>query len=88
MVQPQQKKKIPPISKVSIKHLENEVGNYLKDFQSSVKQIKETSLGLEELAKLLKSDEISENAYRLILNELGAHLSLLVDGNALLSVHG
>lgn len=69
----------PLISEVSIKQLESEVNEYLKDFQSYVRQIKETSLSLEELTKLLKSGEIPENAYRLIAEELGKQLSISVD---------
>ncbi len=48
---PQDKDKLIPISEVSIKELDNEVDEYLKEFQSYVKRVKEISLSLEELAK-------------------------------------
>jgi len=76
---PQEEKKRLPVQEISIKELESEVNKYLKDFQSYIKRIKETSLRLDELTKLLKSGEISENAYRLIMNELGELLSLSVE---------
>jgi hypothetical protein len=74
---PQEKEK--PVPEVTIKQLENEVDDYIKEFQLYVKRIKETSLSLEELAKLLKSGDIPETAYRLIMDELGTHLSVSVE---------
>jgi uncharacterized membrane protein len=64
---------------VSIKKLEKAVNDYLKSFEVHVKRIKDTSLSLEELAKLLSSGEISENAYELIMDELGVQLSQSVE---------
>ncbi|MCD6470624.1 hypothetical protein J7L29_07495, partial [Candidatus Bathyarchaeota archaeon] len=40
---------------LSIRQIENEVNNYLKDFQSYIKDVKDASLRLEELTKMLKS---------------------------------
>lgn len=51
----------------------------IKAFHSYVKQMKEVSLSLEELTKLFKSGEISENAYRLIMKDLGDQLSVSVE---------
>jgi len=76
---PQEEKKRLPAQKISIKDLESEVNEYLRDFQSCIKRIKETSLILDELMRLLKSGEISENAYRLILNELDELLSSSIE---------
>lgn len=77
--QTQENEKRPTFSDFSLKNLENEVDKYLKDFQSYVKNVKETSLGLEELTKLVKSGEISENAYRLLMDELGNQLSASIE---------
>lgn len=55
--------------------IDDEANEYLRDFESYVNQIRETSLRLEELAKLLKSGDISESAYSLIMDELGEQLS-------------
>jgi len=41
--------------------------------------MKETSLKMEELAKMLKSGDISESAYRLVVDELGKELSVAVE---------
>jgi predicted nucleic acid-binding Zn-ribbon protein len=76
---PQGKEKSVSVPEVSIKQLEKEVDDYLKEFQLYVKRVKETSLSLEELAKLLKSGEIPETAYGLIVDELGTHLSVSVE---------
>jgi len=59
---------------VSVGQLRDEVNENLKAFQSCVKAIKETSLKLEELNKILKSGEISENVYMLIMKELSERL--------------
>jgi len=58
---------------------EDEVNEELKAFQSCVKSIKEISLKLEELAKMLKSGQIPENAHRLIIKELGDQISISVE---------
>lgn len=59
--------------------IEDEVNEGLKAFQSRIKNIKETSLKVEELAKMLKSNEIPENAYRLIAGELAEQISMSVE---------
>ena len=76
---PQEKEKTIFVPEVSIKQLENEVDEYLVEFQSYVKRVKETSLSLEELAKLSKSGDIPETAYRLIMDELSTQLSISVE---------
>jgi hypothetical protein len=76
---PQQVQRLEIISEVSAKQLEGDVDGYLKDFQSFVDEVKETSLGLEELSKLVKSGDISEAAYKLIVNDLGAHLAISIE---------
>ncbi|MEM3041781.1 MAG: hypothetical protein QXG97_07160 [Nitrososphaerota archaeon] len=63
----------------SIRQIENEVNDEIKAFQSRVKEMKETSMRLDELAKMLKSGDISENVYRLIMSELGSQLSTSVE---------
>jgi hypothetical protein len=75
----QQEKKRPIIQTASVNQIESEVSTELKSFQSYVKLIKETSVRIEELAKLLKSGEILENAYNLIMGELDDQLSLAVE---------
>ena len=64
---------------LSIRQIENEVNNYLKDFQSYIKDVKDASLRLEELTKMLKSGEISEHIYNLILDELSNYFSSLIE---------
>jgi hypothetical protein len=76
---PQQMQRTELVSEVSVKQLESDVEGYLKDFQLYVEKVKETSLGLEELSKLVKSGEVSEAAYRLIVNDLGAQLALSIE---------
>jgi hypothetical protein len=71
--------KQPPAWSSSTRQIENEVNAQLKVFQSYVRDIKEASLRLEELSKMLKSGEISENIYKLLLNELSSNLSLSVE---------
>jgi len=68
-----------PARATSVGQIEEEVNSALKAFQSSVKEIKETTLKLEELTKMFKSGEIPENVYRLVMDELGAHLSMSVE---------
>jgi len=75
---PEKKEPCPPRA-TSIKPIEDETNAELKAFQSAVKEVKETSLKLEELTKLFKSGEIPENAYKLVMSELGDHLSMLVE---------
>ena len=64
---------------LSTRQIENEVNNYLKDFQSYIKDVKDASLRLEELTKMLKSGEISEHIYNVILDELSNYFSLSIE---------
>ncbi len=75
---PQEKKPVPTWTE-SINQLESEVNEELKSFESYVKEIRDTSLKLEQLTKMLQSGEISENVHRLIMDELGNHLSRSVE---------
>jgi len=63
----------------SIKEVEGEVDNNLKVLQLSIKNVKEVSLKLEELTKMLKSGEISESIYETLLDELDGVLSSSVE---------
>lgn len=74
---PRQEKQPPP-KVTSVRQIEDEVNEEVKAFQSHVKEMKETSLKLEELTKMLKSGEIPDNAYKVIIGELGDHLSMSV----------
>jgi hypothetical protein len=76
---PRRNRKAMPSPRVSISQIEDEVKEDLKAFQSYIKGIKETSLKLEELRKMLKSAEISENVYKLIMDELGEKLSISLE---------
>lgn len=71
-------KTAPPWS-LSIRQVENEVNDQLKAFQLYIEDIKDASLRLEELIKMLKSGEISEHIYNLILDELSSHLSSSIE---------
>ncbi len=75
---PPQEERRPLSQATSFREIAEEANGYLGDFESYVEQIRETSLRLEELAKLLKSGDISESAYGLIMDELGEALSLSV----------
>ena len=72
---PPQEEGRPLSQATSFRDIDDKANEYLEDFQSYVNQIRETSLRLEELAKLLKSGDISETAYNLIMDELGEQLS-------------
>ncbi len=76
---PTQEKKPVPTWTESINQLESQVNEELKAFESYVKEIKETSLKLEQLTKMLQSGEISENVHRLIMDDLGNNLSRSVE---------
>ena len=64
-----------PIWSSSLRQIENEVNGQIRSFQTYLSEIKDTSLRLEELNKMLESGEISKNVYGLLLNELGSVLS-------------
>jgi len=72
-----QEKRIPNQT-LSFKEIEDEVNGKIKDFQHYVEYVKEASLKLEELTKMLKSSEISEETYKLLMGELGDQLSISV----------
>jgi len=76
---PSQDRQTAPTWASSVRQMESEVNDELKAFQSHVKEMKETSMRLDELGKMLKSGDISENVYRLIMNELGDQLSASVE---------
>lgn len=73
------KEEQPSLRFPSIKQIENEVNEQLRVFQSHIKDIKYSSLRLEELIKMFKSGEISENAYKLLMDELSSSLSLSIE---------
>jgi hypothetical protein len=75
---PPPEKNLPPWT-ISLKEVEGEVDNNLKALQSHIRDVKEVSLKLEELARMLKSGEISESIYRILLGELSGNLSSLVE---------
>ncbi|MDH5687516.1 MAG: hypothetical protein OEZ48_06620 [Candidatus Bathyarchaeota archaeon] len=75
----QQDRKATLGPRVSISQIEDEVKENLKAFQSYIEGIKETSLKLEELRKMLRSGEISENVYKLISDKLGEQLSVSLE---------
>ena len=74
-----QEKKFPLIQTVSVNSFEREVNAKLKSFKSFVALVKESSLRMEELRKLLKSGEINESSYKIIMDELESQLSLSVE---------
>ena len=75
--QPQERR---PITKpTSTKQVEDEMDEVLKAFQTYVKEVKEASLKLNELKKMLKSGEIPKSAYNIILEELGTQLSISIE---------
>ena len=63
----------------SVGLIESHVEENLRTFKTCVNEVTETSLRLEELAKIFGSGEISESAYNLIMNELGGQLSRSVE---------
>jgi len=71
-------KSLPPWI-TSLKEVEGEVDNNIKALQSRIRDVKEVSLKLEELTKMLRSGEISEDIYGILLSELGGVLSSSVE---------
>jgi len=69
-----EEEKMVSVPDFSVKHLEKDIDSYLTEFQRYSKQIDETSVRLEELSKLLKSGEISQNTYDSIADDLGRQL--------------
>jgi len=76
---PQEERRAVQAYEAPAKLLEDEVEEHIKDFQSCIKQIKETSLSLKELSKLQTSGDIAEDAYRQIVEELGEQMSSALD---------
>lgn len=77
--QPSRKEEEAPAWSISVREITNEVNEQLKVFQSYIKEIKEASIRLEELTKMLKSGEISENVYNVLLDEISNNLSLSIE---------
>jgi len=76
---PPQGQEMPkPGHEASTTHLKDEVDNGIEDFQDCIGRVDETTLRLEELAKLFRSGEISQAAYDTIRTDLGQRLFLLV----------
>jgi chromosome segregation ATPase len=75
---PPPEKSLPPWI-ASLREVESEVESNIKALQLSIKNVKDVSLKLEELTKMLKNGEISESIYRILLDELSGGLSSLVD---------
>lgn len=75
----QEREKPTSIADISIKDLEKMVYDYVSEFQSKVKRVKEISLSIKELLKLSKTGEIPEFAHNLIRDELGIHLSISLE---------
>lgn len=69
----------PSGNEASTKRPEDDIEVAIKAFKSHVENVKEVSLRLEELGKMLKSGELSENVYRMIMDELGDQLSISVE---------
>ena len=69
----------PSIPEVSFKQVEREAYDSVKHFQSLIKHLKQTNSSLEELRKMFKSGEITENAYKLIMSELTQDLSFSIE---------
>ena len=69
-----EEEKMVSVTDFSVKHLEKDIDSYLTGFQWYSKQIDETPVRLEELSKLLKSGEISQNTYDSIADDLGRQL--------------
>ena len=77
--QSSRKEEETPTWSFSVREIANEVNNQLKVFQSYIKEIKEASIRLEELTKMLKAGEISENVYNILLDEISNNLSLSIE---------
>jgi len=60
--------------------LEGKVNEKLKDFQSTIKTIRENLVvGLDELTKMFKSGEIPENIYDALLEEISSNLTQSIE---------
>jgi len=72
-VAPQRKSRFPSKA-ISFKQMEGIVKDDLEIFQAHMKEVREASLKLEELEKMLRSGEITENTYDVIAAELGERI--------------
>lgn len=66
-------------STVPVKRLREETEQKIKIFLSNVKEMKDLSLKMEELAKLYRSGEISKSIFDVIRAEMGAKLATLLE---------
>lgn len=64
---------------LSLREVEEEVDKNLKSLQLRIQDIKETSLKIDELTKMFKAGEISENTYKILLSELSGGLSQSIE---------
>jgi len=69
-VTPQKKSRFPSKA-ISFKQMEDMVKDDLEIFQAHMKEVRDASLKLKELEKMLGSGEITENTYDVIRAELG-----------------
>jgi len=69
----------PTVQTVPVERLREEAEEKLKIFQSNIKEMKDLSLKMEELAKLFRSGEISKSIYDVIRAEMGSRLSALLE---------
>jgi len=72
---PPPRKSQPSPSVNSAEPIEDETIEVIDAFQSHFKNVKETSLKLDEARRMLKSGEVGEDMCRLIVDELGEQLS-------------
>jgi len=74
-----QKKSQPSPNVISTGLVEDEIFEFIDTFQSRFKNVKETSLKLDEARRMLKSGEIAEDTCRLVMDELGEQLSATIE---------
>lgn len=74
-----QERKSSSSLRVSVKQIEDDVEEDLRDLQSYIEDVKVVSLQLEELRKMLRSGEVSESTCVLIREELGGQLSMSLE---------
>jgi len=73
-VTPQKESRFPSKA-ISFKQMEDAVKEDLEIFQAHMKEVREVSLKLKELERMLSSGEITENAYEVIAAELGERMA-------------
>jgi len=67
------------VQRVPVEDLRREAEEKLRIFQSNVKEMKDLSLKMEELARLSRSGEIPKNIYNIIRAEMSSRLSELLE---------